>query len=222
MARIPRIEALNLPHHVTQRGNRRMQTFFSDSDYRNYLRLMTEAKTKASASIWAYCLMPNHVHYVVVPSEKGGLARLMQHPHRRYAWRVNRRMDWQGHLWQSRFYSCPMDEAHLIAAVRYIELNPVRSGLCSDPEGWRWSSVHAHLIGEDDDIVSVRPMLDLISDWPEYLSESVPKSRIEALRRGTSSGRPVGDDSFVSMVERITGKRLRRCKPGPAPNRFGN
>ena len=222
MARIPRVELVGFPHHVTQRGNRRLQTFYSSSDYRAYLRLMTDAKQNAAVHVWAYCLMPNHVHYVVVPTVEGGLARLMQHPHRRYAWRVNQRMQWQGHLWQSRFYSCPMDEEHLMAVVRYIELNPVRAGLCSDPREWRWSSVHAHCDGEDDGLVDVEPMLERVSDWRVYLSEASPVALIETIRDNVMSGRPAGNEGFVSMAEKRAGRRLRRRKPGPASKRFRN
>jgi putative transposase len=222
MARIPRIELLDFPHHVTQRGNRRLQTFFSDADYRAYLRLMAEAKEKSEVSIWAYCLMPNHVHFIVVPTTKTGLARLMQHPHRRYAWKINRRMQWQGHLWQSRFYSCPLDEAHLMAAVRYVELNPVRAGLCSHPEDWRWSSVHAHVRGSDDCLADVEPMLARVSDWHSYLGDSVPDAMIKSIRENVASGRPAGGDDFIKKVEAVTGKQLRKCKPGPAAKRFRN
>jgi len=222
MARIPRIELVGFPHHVTQRGNRRLQTFYSNADYRAYLRLMLDAKAKAAASIWAYCLMPNHVHYVVVPTVQGGLARVMQHPHRRYAWKVNRRMQWQGHLWQSRFYSCPLDEEHLMATVRYIELNPVRAGLCSDPREWRWSSVHAHFRGDDDGLVDVEPMLQRVSDWHTYLSESSPAELIKSIRENVTSGRPAGNEAFVSMTEEMSGKYLRKRKPGPASKRFRN
>lgn len=222
MARIPRVELVDFPHHLTQRGNRRLQTFYSQSDYGAYMRLMAEAKQKAAVSVWAYCLMPNHVHYVVVPTHKGGLARLMQHPHRRYAWRVNRRMQWQGHLWQSRFYSCPMDEEHLMAVVRYIELNPVRAGLCSDPQEWRWSSVHAHYRGESDDLVDVEPMLERVSNWGAYLADAPPVGLIETVRENVISGRPAGNEAFVSLAEKLAGKRLRKCKPGPASKRFRN
>jgi len=179
---------------------------------------MVEAKEKARVAVWAYCCMPNHVHFIVVPSEEGGLANLMQHPHRRYAWRINKRMKWQGHLWQSRFYSCPMDEDHLIAAVRYVELNPVRAGLCDDPRDWRWSSIHAHLKRENDALVDVGPMLDRIGDWGNYLSQPTSSSMIESIRNNSSSGRPAGGDDFISMVETATGMRLRKCRPGPSPN----
>lgn len=222
MARVPRVEIIGFPHHLTQRGNRKQQTFFSDADYRIYKKLLAEAKIKAGVSIWAYSLMPNHVHLVAVPSESGGLARLMQHPHRRYAWRINRRMNWQGHLWQSRFYSCPMDEEHLMAAVRYVELNPVRAGLCTNAEEWPWSSVHAHLKAEDDDLTDVAPMLERVNDWIGYLCESAPNSVINTLRSSSASGRPAGSDDFIEMAEKLTRLRLRKRRPGPVPDRFRN
>lgn len=222
MARIPRVEVIGFPHHVTQRGNRRHQTFFSNADYRAYLKLIEEAKSKAGVSVWAYCLMPNHVHFVVVPSRQGGLAGLVQHPHRRYAWRVNRRMNWEGHLWQSRFYSCPMDEEHLIAAVRYVELNPVRAGLCNRPEDWPWSSVRAHLGCDSGLLVDARPMLDRVGCWHEYLGQSASQSLVAAIRDNSMSGRPAGSDEFVRMIEKATGRRLRRRRPGPVSKRFRN
>ena len=222
MARLARVEVVDCPHHITQRGNRKLQTFYSDADYRTYIKLLAESKAKADVSVWAYCLMPNHVHLVAVPSSSGGLAKLVQHPHRRYAWRINRRMNWHGHLWQSRFYSCPMDERHLMAAVRYVEMNPVRAGLCSHPREWKWSSVHAHLEQKDDALVEVKPMLDRAGDWKRYLGETALPAMIAAIRESSASGRPAGDDDFVRSVEAETGRRLRKRLPGPAPVRLRN
>ncbi len=106
MARIAGIVIPNYPHHVTQRGNRRQKTFFSDDDYRYYLKLLSETKRKAGVEIWAYCLMPNRVHLVVVPKFTDSLARFFHHSHRRYTRRVNFREGWRGHLWQvGGFYS---------------------------------------------------------------------------------------------------------------------
>jgi putative transposase len=115
-----------------------------------------------------------------------------------------------------------MDEEHLMATVRYVELNPVRAGLCSDPREWPWSSVHAHYRGDDDALVDVKPMLNRVSEWSAYLSECSPVDLIKTIRENVLSGRPAGDDAFVSMAEKTFGKRLRRCKPGPASKRFGN
>lgn len=217
MARMPRVVVPHYPHHVTQRGNRRQKTFFLDEDYQAYLGLLTELKAKAGVEVWAYCLMPNHVHLVLVPDQPDSLARLFRVIHREYTRRINFRENWRGHLWQERFHSFVMDEAHLIAAVRYVEMNPVRASLCSHPEQWRWSSVHAHLKGQDDGLVSVEPMAAIINDWPRYLAAPERPRQHDNIRRHTRTGRPVGNDSFIDHLEMITGRNLRPKKSGPRP-----
>ena len=217
MPRMARVVVPNYPHHVTQRGNRRQKTFFSHEDYRSYFQLLVTAKAKANVDIWAYCFMPNHVHLVVVPKNIDGLAAFFSDSHRRYTRRVNLRNGWRGHLWQERFHSFVMDEQHLSAAVRYTELNPVRAGLCDRPEDWRWSSVHAHLNGEDDALVSVTPMLERAKDWPSYLMSPNSETELGAIRKHTRTGRPVGDRQFIATLELLTGKRLRKHKSGPKP-----
>lgn len=215
MARMPRVVVPDYPHHVTQRGNRCQRTFFSGGDYRKYLKLLSEARREADADIWAYCLMPNHVHLIVVPSEPDSLARLFRNSHRRYSGYINLRQGWRGHLWQERFHSCVMDECHLISAVRYVELNPVRASLCKRPEDWPWSSVHAHITGLDDGLVSVAPLLSRIGNWLEYLSMESDDERIHAIRRHTRTGRPAGGDKFLTQLEATSGRQLRKAKPGP-------
>ena len=131
MARMPRLVVPGHPHHVTQHGNRRMKTFFCREDYVAYIDFLAEAKVKAGVEVWAYCLMPNQVHLVVVPQQKDSLAALFHHVHRHYSRRINFRENWKGHLWQERFHSFVMDERYLIATVRYTELNPVRPAMLS-------------------------------------------------------------------------------------------
>lgn len=210
-----RIVVPDYPHHVTQRGNRRQTTFFSSDDYHAYIRMLASAKKKADVQIWAYCLMPNHVHVIVVPQRKDSLANLFRDAHRRYTRRVNLRENWRGHLWQERFHSFPMNEQYLLAAVRYTELNPVRAGLVSDPKSWAWSSVNAHIRGQDDLLVDVAPMLRRISDWDGFLSQPVPVSHLNVLRKNGGTGRPAGDDAFIGRLEGLTGRTLRRKKTGP-------
>src|SRR3990170_2916131 len=129
MARIARIVAANIPHHITQRGNRRQKTFFQGQDYRLYLNLMAEWCSHHNVAVWAYCLMPNHVHLIAVPKAEDGLRRAIGEAHRRYTRYVNFREGWRGHLWQGRFASFVMDESYFLTAVRYVELNPVRAKL---------------------------------------------------------------------------------------------
>lgn len=142
MARIARVVIPNYPHHITQRGSRRQQTFFYPTDYQFYIDLCSEYAKKYGVKIWAYCLMPNHVHLVAVPDNEKSFDQCFSRVHRTYACHVNQRNGWQGHLWQERFFSCVMDENHLLATVRYIELNPLRAKLCDSPIDWPWSSPH--------------------------------------------------------------------------------
>lgn len=214
MSRIPRVVVPGYPHHITQRGNRRQQIFFGDNDYRAYMRLVAKEMPRAGVKIWAYCLMPNHVHIVAVPDVENSLAMLFKEAHRKYTRRINSREGWCGHLWQERFHSFPMDESHLIAAVRYIELNPVDAGICDVPEEWSWSSVHAHNSGADDLLVTVDPMLRRFPDWSRYLSSNQSSITKDDLSAHGRSGRPAGDDQFVSRLERLTGRALRKRQPG--------
>src|SRR5713226_7457724 len=129
MARLARVVAPGIPHHVTQRGNRRQQVFFGDDDYATYRALLVEGCRAAGVAVWAYCLMPNHVHLILTPSDTDGLRAALGEAHRRYTRHVNLREGWRGYLWQGRFASCPMDEAYLLACARYVELNPAGARL---------------------------------------------------------------------------------------------
>ena len=162
MARLARVVAPGYPHHVTQRGNRRQPTFFSDKDYEAYLDLMGEWCRRFGVGIWAYCLMPNHVHLIAVPESREGFCRAIGEAHRRYTGMINFRERWRGHLWQGRFASYPMDEPHLLMAARYIELNPVRAGVVKKPGSYAWSSAAAHLSGKSDRLLTPSPLLDRV------------------------------------------------------------
>lgn len=215
MARIARVVVPGCPHHVTQRGNRRQQTFFGHDDYTAYRALLADACRNNGTEVWAYCLMPNHVHLVLVPQHEDGLRSTLGDAHRRYTRHVNFREGWRGHLWQERFHSFPMDERYLLSTVRYIELNPVAAQLCQRPEEWPWSSTQAHIAATDDELVSVRPMLDRISDWLAYLSRPVSASEIEDVRKHTRTGRPLGNPGFNDRLEQLLKRTLRPQKPGP-------
>lgn len=214
MARIARVIASGYPHHITQRGNRRQQTFFCDEDYKVYISLMSEWCKKFSVEIWAYCLMPNHVHMIAVPTSEEGLRVAIGEAHRRYTRHVNFREGWRGHLWQGRFSSFPMDENYLLAAARYVELNPVGAGLVKEPWSYPWSSAHAHITGVDDKLVKVAPLLEMVKDWRGFLSTAVPEKELKALRMHEHTGRPLGNERFVDKLEGILGRPLHRQKPG--------
>ncbi len=219
MVRLARVVAPGLPHHVTQRGNRRQQTFFCDADYRDYLALMAEWCGRRGVEIWAYCLMPNHVHLIATPETADGLRRAIGEAHRRYALRINRREDWTGHLWQGRFVSFPMDQAYLLSAARYVELNPVRARLARRAQDYPWSSAAAHLAGRDDRLVKIGPLLALVDDWAAFLEDGLEASAAEALRRHERSGRPLGGESFLAALERRLERTLAPQRRGPKPKR---
>src|SRR6266568_4379503 len=158
MARLPRLVIPGLPHHVTQRGNGRARTFFSDADYALYRDLLAASCRAADVEIWAWCLMPNHVHLILVPSDADGLRRALAPVHRRYAGIVQARRKRTGHFWQGRFGAVVMDETHLAAALAYVSLNPVRARLAARAQNWRWSSTRAHLTGKDDGVTALAPV----------------------------------------------------------------
>lgn len=222
MARLARVVLPGLPHHVTQRGNRRERTFFEDGDYRLYLDMLAESSARARAEVWAYCLMPNHVHVILVPGDEDALRRTFADLHRRYTGYVNARARTTGHLWQGRYGSVVMDEAHLVAAVRYVTLNPVRARLVERAGEWPWSSARAHLAGEDDAVVRVAPVLERVGDFARFLDEPFDEpAAYAALRRAETVGRPLGDADWLARLERRTGRTLTPGKRGPKPKRKG-
>ena len=218
MARIARVVVPHYPHHVTQRGNRRQQTFFTDGDYRAYIDLMSHWCRKHTVDIWGYCLMPNHVHMIAVPSNRDGLRLAIGEAHRRYTRRVNFRQGWRGHLWQGRFASCVMQQSHLLACIRYIEMNSVRAGLVDAPDKWPWSSTAGHISGHGDGLVKPEPLLAMVKeDWKSFLVKTLETGIAETIRKHERTGRPMGDGAFIEVLEGITGLRLKAGKPGPKP-----
>jgi len=217
MARLARVVAPGMPHHVTQRGNRRQRTFFCDDDYAAYVELMADECRDEGVAIWAYCLMPNHVHLIAVPASEQGLRRAIGEAHRRYTRRVNLRENWRGYLWQGRFASSVMDEPYLLAAARYVELNPVRAKLVRDAAEWRWSSAWAHLDGRDDRLVQVAPMLAMASDWRALLDSALPEEQLRTLRNHARTGRPLGGTAFLDRLEQLVGRVVRPRKRGRKP-----
>jgi putative transposase len=217
MARLPRVVAPGLPHHVTQRGNRRQQTLFSDEGYAEYRGLLAESCHSCGTEGLADCLMPNHVHLILVPADVFGLRDALGEAHRQYTRMINFREDWKGHLWRERFHSFVMDERHLLAAARYVERNPVSARLCARAQDWGWSSAAAHFAGRDDRLVSVRPLLELVPDWEAFIGEGDDERFNELLRGHASTCRPLGSDTVVESLERQLARSLKRKRPGPKP-----
>jgi putative transposase len=198
---------------VTQRGTNRQRVFFSAGDHRRYLSLAREQVEESGVRVLAYCLMSNHVHLVVVPERADSLAVLFRRVHGRYAQYLNIRRQRSGHLWQQRFFSCPLSERHLWVALKYVEQNPCRAGLVRRAEEYRWSSAAAHLGCKD-----ASGMLDLgfwersgrVETWRQMHEAADDTRRIELLRRCTYSGRPFGEEEFVQRLEQQFHRAWRR------------
>jgi len=217
MPRIARIVVPHFPHHVIQRGNRSQDVFFSESDKNLYIKLLQEQGKEVGIKYWSYCLMDNHVHLVAIPEKEKSLAQGIGKADRKYSLLINSREGWRGYLWQGRFMSFPMDDSYLFAAIRYIERNPVRAGLVRYAEDYAWSSARAHVYRSDDPLVSEIPSYLHIDSWAEYLRHPDDQSMMRAFGRSARTGRPLGDDPFLLELEKITGRVLRKKKPGPKP-----
>ncbi|MCP4642169.1 MAG: transposase, partial [bacterium] len=204
---------------MTQRGNNRQDVFFVEDDYRVYLSYLKESAERHGLTVSAYCLMTNHIHLVVTPETEESLSRALGRTHLMYAQYVHRLYGRLGHFWQSRFYSCPLDEAHAHHAAAYVELNPVRAGMVEHAWEYAWSSAAAHC-GEGGDPSG---MLGLsawfeqmpVTEWKATLKAIADSdAMIEHLRAHTRTGRPLGDDAFLSKVETLLGRRVRPLPVG--------
>ena len=219
MARLARVVLPDCWHHVTQRGNHRQEVFPDDASRRFYLEVLRHQCEKYAVRLGGYCLMGNHVHLLAIPARANSLAGALGRTHNDYARWLNLRCGRTGHLWQNRFYSCAMDEAHRWDALRYVELNPVRAGLARYATDWEWSSAQAHCSGLD--------RLRLL-DWSDWFDRWTPITWNDVLEHGvddvdllsrireaTLSGRVAGDEEFLAMAERALGRSLRPKKRGP-------
>jgi putative transposase len=218
MPRLARIVIPNRPHLITQRGNNRQDVFFVDDDRVAYLGLLQEEGERHGLRVEGYCLMTNHIHLIATPTSEAALAKAMGRTHYRYAQYVNRLHGRSGHLWQNRFYSCPLDGDHYWTAMAYAEQNPVRARLVRFAWRYPWSSAAAHC-GEGPDRSG---LLDLgvwgrslaAKGWKQTLAERLKPQTLSTLRLNTHRGRPLGSDAFLSKIESLVGRRLRPLPVG--------
>lgn len=212
MPRTARIVVPGLAHHVIQRGNRRQALFFDDADRRAYLTLLTDACARHETRCLAWCLMDNHVHLILVPQREDGLRAPLASVHTAYSQRVNRLQGLSGHLFQGRFSSYAMDDAHLMVAARYIENNPVAAGLVARAEDWRWSSARAHLGLAEDGLTDVAALGAQVANWRAMLARGLEASDEDArIEQALRSGRPIGEAAWLA------GLGLPAAKPRGRP-----
>lgn len=228
MARLARIVIPEVPHHVTQRGNRRLPVFFCDDDRTEYCALLSAACAEHGTRVLAWCLMDNHVHLILVPRDADGLRGTLSEAHRRYARGINFREGWRGYLFQGRFGSYPMDDAHLMVAVRYVERNPVAAGQVARAEDWRWSSAASHVAGKrvsGDILTDVGALGQHVRRWRTMLAVGLEAGEDEAaaveIETRMRTGRPLADSDWIADAEQRMQRTLAPRKPGPKPAREG-
>ena len=216
MARTARIVVPGSPHHVVQRGNNRQDVFFADDDRRFYLKTLAEQGEHFGLDVLGYCLMTNHIHIIATPRDKRALATAIGRVHMIYTQYVNRLHGRSGHLWQSRFFSCPLDGRHLLAAMRYVERNPVRARMVRAAWRYPWSSAAIHCGDADDpfELVDAKAWRRRWSPqaWRGILRQRDEEELAEKLRKSTFNGRPLGGDRFIARLE---AKLNRRLRPSP-------
>ena len=217
MPRLARTVVAGCAHHITQRGNNRQDVFFVDDDRHVYLQLLGDQARKYGLDIVGYCLMGNHVHIVAIPQTEDSLAKAIGRTHFRYTQYINRFHKRSGHLWQGRFYSCPLDEPHFWLAMRYVELNPIRARICRKPWRYEWSSAAVHVDAKArSELLNLPRWYDMISDeqWRKELNAKIDEAKLSRLRANTHTGRPLGTDSFISKLEKLLGRRVRPLPVG--------
>ena len=221
MPRRRRVVIPQFPHHVTQRGNNRRDVFYADSDREVYLNLLRKYCAEFRVDVLGYCLLTNHIHALVVPASASGLAKAFGRTHNDYARWLHIRRRESGHLWQNRFYSCPVEKCYLWAVLAYIERNPVRAGLAVQCQDWRWSSASTHL-----DLAEHAEWLELdlwaenwtSAQWQVALKEGLAEEQWgRRLQEATSAGRPFGESTFIEACEQHSGLHLSPQRPGPKP-----
>ena len=214
MARMSRVVAVGTPHHVIQRGNRRQNVFLKAEDKAEYLKILKLQSELFGLQVWAYCLMDNHVHLIVVPSKKESLTKAIGETHQLYTRMINFREGWRGYLWQGRFHSFPLDERYLVAAVRYVERNPLRAGIVEKAEDYTWSSAKAHVENTFEPVLSEFYLTKDITDWKAFLAENEQEKDLKLIRRHGHTGRPLGHLGFIRQLENDLGMELEPKKPG--------
>jgi putative transposase len=218
MGRFTRVVAVDVPHHVTQRGNGRRFVLDGDADRTIYLKLLRENIVLYGVALIGYCLMSNHIHLIAIPHKVDGLAQALKQAHGRYASYWNAAHQSNGHVWQGRYYSCSLDQSHLWEALRYTELNPVRAGLVLGAELWPWSSAACHCgAKKQDEYLTPEPWRSYWTSttWQEYLSAAETEARLAVIRQRTHTGRPLGTEEFVQDLEKVTQRRIALQKRGP-------
>lgn len=225
MPRIARVVAAGYPHHITQRGNYRQKIFSGNTDRKRYLSFLKDESKRYGLTILAYCLMPNHVHFIGVPEREDSMGKVFKYAHMKYSQYYNKKMRTTGHLFQGRFFSCILDETHTLACSRYIERNPVRAKMVDTPYLWEWSSAKIHCEIDSSDELGVNRLFNYVEksqkSWKDFIELSDNPDEINRIREQTRKGRPLGTNAFVEKLESRLGRFLKLKPRGRPRERAG-
>lgn len=223
MARLPRVVVPGHPLHVIQRGNNRQAIFFADRDCCHFHNDLREASQRFDCVIHAYVYMTNHVHLLVTPSSRQGISRMMQSIGRRYVRYVNSIYGRSGTLWEGRFKSAVIDsDQYLFACSRYIEMNPVRARMVTQPQDYRWSSYHHNAMGKADSMISPHVLYQQLGTNPAerqavysgLFKEVLEEKFLQTLRKGTNDCAIVGSEKFQTEIAAMLARRVKKYKHG--------
>lgn len=223
MPRKPRFHLPGVPLHIVQRGNNRQAVFFADDDYSAYLGWLKQAAERYGCDVHAYVLMTNHVHLLVSPATAEGASRMMQYLGRYYVLHVNRQYGRSGTMWEGRYKaSLVQSEEYLLACYRYIELNPVRAGMVSEPAEYPWSSYHFHALGKEDALIRPHPQYISLGRsrparhgaYQRLFGGDSDEVRLNEIRSAWRTGTPLGNDRFRDEVEAALGRKVGCARPG--------
>jgi putative transposase len=225
MPRIARVVAEGYPHHITQRGNYRQKIFSIDADMEKYLILIGAESKRYELKVLAYCLMPNHIHFIVLPENNDSMGKAFKYVNMKYSQYYNKKIGSSGHLFQGRFFSSVMDERYLIACARYIERNPVRAKMVRMPCDYKWSSARMHCGMDGQDIFGVKGLFNYADypqkDWKKFIEEPDNIGEIKNIRDQTRRGRPLGENIFIKKLEKNLGRFLM-LRPRGRPKKNKN
>jgi putative transposase len=215
MSRQARIVVPGELFHLTQRGNYRQRIFEDDIDRAYYLKLFEEYKNKYSLELFAFCLMENHVHFIVKPLQEHSMAQAICRCHQRYSYYLHKKRKINGHLWQERFYSCLLYGEHIVHAIRYVERNPVRAKMVSQPWDYKWSSTRAHL-GVEYKIISLSDCSDYVGDvnWRDFIGQPEQEDQIHQIRKNTFQGLVMGTQEQINNLELKLGRSIQPKSKG--------
>ena len=224
MARLPRLVLADQAHHVIQRGNNRQAIVLADADRQQFLDILRDCANDSRVAVHAYALMDNHLHLLATPEDAQGLSRLMQSLGRRYVAWFNHKYQRSGTLWEGRFRASLIDsERYFLTCMRYIELNPVRAGLCASPQEFAWSSCSHHQGSRRDLLVTDHPLFWSLGNTPferdaaygELLGQGLAEDDRRKLTEAVLRGRPLGEPNFLKQLA----NQNRRCAAARARGR---